>query len=49
MLSALGLIFLMIIVFFIGFYLGAVCLGHATKDKCGQQFYKEWIEKLNNE
>ena len=35
--------------FFGGFYLGAYCLGVATRDKAGEEFYREWIKKLGKE
>jgi len=49
MLSFIGGAVCVIGLFFAGFYCGSYFLGVATRDKAGEEFYREWIKKLGKE
>lgn len=49
MLSFIGGAVCVLGIFLIGFFCGSYCLGVATRDKAGEEFYKEWISKLGKE
>lgn len=49
MLSFIGGLVCVLGIYAFGFYCGSYFLGVATRDRAGEEFYKEWLKKLEKE